>query len=232
MVTENFQFIGRGVYTLADAHRLTGIPWRSIARWTKGYTFDYRGQKRNSPPVIAMEQKVADGQLILDFLDLVEVRFLNAFREHGVGWKAIRIAAQRAKELLQRTHPFSTKKFKTDGRTILADFVEETGDKVLLDLVKNQYAFSRVIAPYLYGGLEFNEYQEPARWYPLEKKNTIVIDPTRSFGAPIIANAAIPTRIIYQSYKASPFHDLIANWFEIDTQSVRDAVEYEGKLIH
>ena len=230
--SRNFDFIGKGIYTLQEAGRLTGIPSRSIMRWTKGYDFNYRGYPRHSPPVIAMNQKYADGQLVLEFLDLVEVRFLNAFRIHGVSWNAIRIAAQRAKELLQRTHPFSTQTFKTDGRTILADFVGETGDKVLLDLVRNQYTFRKVIKPYLYGGLEFNEYQEPARWYPLKKKHTIVIDPARRFGAPIITDGGVATRIIYQSYLALQSHNLVANCFEVDSISVRDAIEYEQSLVH
>jgi len=227
-----FHLIGKGVYTLAEAYRLTGVPSRRIVRWTQGYDFDYRGSLRHSPPIIASADNLVDDQPILDFLDLIEIRFLNAFREYGVGWKAIRIAGLRARELLQRTHPFSTRKFKTDGRTILAEFVAETGDRVLLDLVKHQYKFRKVIDPYLYGGLDFNEYEEPSRWWPLGRNRRIVIDPKRGFGAPIIARHGIATRVISQSYQSLQSYEAVAGWFETDTKSVYDAIEYESKLVH
>jgi uncharacterized protein (DUF433 family) len=230
MPSETNPLVGRGVYTLGDAFRLTGIPSRRILRWTRGYTFEYRGHARYSPPIIATGKQTMDGQPFLEFLDLIEVRFLNTFREHGVGWKAIRIAAQRAKELLQRTHPFSTKIFKTDGRTILADFVAETGDQVLLDLVRNQYEFKKVISPYLYGGLEFNRHDEPSRWYPVARKRSVVIDPTRCFGAPIASRSGIPTRILMQTFFTTQSYEMVADWFDADTKSVRDAITYEQGL--
>lgn len=231
-VPSEFTLIGRGVYTLTEAYRLTGIPVRRINRWTRGYEFNYRGNRRYSDPIIAAGQEQIAGQAVLNFLDIVEIRFLNSFREHGVSWKAIRIAAQRAKEILQRTHPFSTKIFKTDGRTILADFVAETGDSVLLDLVKNQYEFEKVVSPYLYGGLEFNEFSEPSRWYPLPDKKTVVIDPVRGFGAPIVSRGGVPTRILMQSFKGNPSYETVAKWYEIEEDAVRDAIQYERSLPH
>lgn len=224
--------IGRGVYTLSEAHRLTGVPVGSISRWTKGYDFQYHGEIRNSPPVISTELNPIDGQPVLDFKDLLEIRFLNAFREHGVSWKSIRIATEKAKDLLQRTHPFSTKIFKTDGRTILAEFVAETGDKVLLDLVRSQYEFSKVISRYLYGGIEFDSSSEATLWYPLRRKKTIVIDPSRCFGAPITSKGRIPTRVLLNSYEANKSFEIVASWFETDLKSVRDAVTYEQGLVN
>lgn len=167
MNPKRFQTIGRGIYTLAEAERLTKVPSPRIRRWARGYTYQYKGENRYTPPIIATEVKPFNGIPAIDFSDLVEVRFLNAFREHGVGWKAIRIAAQRAKELLGRHRPFSTRIFKTDGRTILAEIVKEAGDKVLFDLVKSQYAFEQIVGPFLYAGLEFDQLAEPERWWPL-----------------------------------------------------------------
>ena len=190
------------------------------------------GEERYSPPIIGAEINSIDGQTVLNFLDLIEVRFLDAFHKHGVSWKAIRIAAQRAKELLDRTHPFSTKKFKTDGKTILAEFVAETGDRVLWDMIKNQYEFKKVIAKYLYGGLDFNELEIPSRWYPLGKKNSVVVDPSRGFGAPIAKKSGIPTRILFQSYLSMKSFEEVARWFETDVTSVRDAVRFELNLPH
>ncbi|HLF20442.1 MAG TPA: DUF433 domain-containing protein [Bacteroidota bacterium] len=230
--TSNYRVIGQGIYTLSDAQRLTGIPGRRIRRWTRGYNFVEKGKKHFSPPVIAETMRDLTNEPVLSFLDLIEIRFLNAFREHGVSWKAIRIAAKKAQELLSKSHPFSTKIFKTDGRTILAKFVEQTGDQVLLDLIKNQYEFEKVVSPFLYGGLEFNESDEPLRWYPLEESTSVVIDPARGFGAPIISKGGIPTKILFKSFGSIQSFRKVADWYEVDENSVRDAIRYEKNLTH
>jgi uncharacterized protein (DUF433 family) len=229
VLSTSSNLIGKGVYSFAEAFRITKVPVGRIARWTKGYDFIYRGEARHSPPIIGSFQEGID-KPVLEFLDLIEIRFLNAFRDHGVGWKAIRIAAQRARELIGRTHPFSTKIFKTDGKRIFADFVHETGDKVLLDLVKNQYEFKKVVSPYLYSGIEFNDLKEPMRWFPLAHKKSIVIDPLRNFGAPIVADYGIPTRILVQSYSSLKSIRSVAQWYEIEEIAVKDSIIFEKRL--
>jgi hypothetical protein len=59
-----------------------------------------------APPVIAAAAQEAIGLPALDFADLIEVRFLDAFLQHGVSWWTIRTAAERVRELLGRHHPF------------------------------------------------------------------------------------------------------------------------------
>jgi uncharacterized protein (DUF433 family) len=181
------------------------------------------------PPLIGRAPHFSDSP-ILTFSDLIEVRFLEAFRQHGVSTRALRIASQRAKELLGRHHPFSTQIFRSDGRTILAEITKNTGDKFLLDIVNEQYVFEKVLAAYLYGGLDFNELKEPARWWPLGKDHSVVIDPQRSFGAPIVAKAGIPTKILNSAVLAEKSIEFVAKWYEVEIDEVRDAVEFENRL--
>jgi uncharacterized protein (DUF433 family) len=180
------------------------------------------------PAIIGGEPEPA-GSPIITFADLIEIRFLDAFRQNGVSTKALRIAAQRAKELLGRHHPFSTQIFKSDGRTILAEITKETGDKVFLDIVNDQYVFEKVIASYLYSGLDFNELKEPARWWPMGKDRAVVIDPRRSFGAPIVAKAGIPTKILKSAVDAEKSIEFVAKWYGAEIDEVMDAVKFETK---
>lgn len=230
MVHNKFHVVGRGIYSLVEAERLINVPRQRIHRWTRGHTYRYKGGTRYSPPIIATEVKAIKGSPALDFSDLIEARFLNAFREHEVGFKAIRIASQRARELLGRHRPFSTKIFKTDGRTILAEIVKETGDKVLLDLVRSQYAFEQIMSPFLYTGIEFNDYEEAERWWPLGLERSIVLDPNRAFGAPIVSKGGVPTRILYNAVNIEQSIDFVAAWYEIEKQEVHDAITYEKRL--
>jgi uncharacterized protein (DUF433 family) len=225
-----FSLVGRGVYTVAEAARLTDVPPLRIRRWTQGYDYTYKLSVHFSPPVVAADLPRINGVIGLDFGDLQEIRFLNAFRNRGVGMHALRIAAARAKEMLGRPHPLSTQTFRTDGRTVLADVVSATGDRVLLDLVKNQFAFEQVLAPHLYMGVVFNRMDEPSAWWPLGLDRQVVIDPERAFGAPIVTDSGVPTRVLWGAFKAEGSIEFVSRCFDVDEESVTDAIEFEDRL--
>ena len=223
-----FTAIGQGVYSITEAQQLADVPRQRISRWTRGYSYTHRGRKHALPPLIGRESNI-DGYII-SFADLIEVRFLNAFREYGVSAAMLRTASQRAQTLIGRPHPFSTSIFRTDGVTILAEILKDSGDKILLDLATNQYAFEKVINPYLYTELDFNPSSEPERWWPLGHGHHVVVDPERSFGASITAGSGIKTKILHRAVKAQGSAEQVARLFRIDVKEVHDAVTFETKL--
>ncbi len=227
---KEFRWIGKGVYTLTEIKKLTGIHPGKIRRWTVGYSYPYKGEFRYASPIIAVDTERINGVPMFSFADLIEVRFLQAFRVHGVKQKVIRIAAEKAQELIGKSHPFSSRTFKTDGKTILAEIIKSSDDKVLLDLIKDQYAFERILGPSLYFGLEFNECNEPERWWPLGEDRSVVIDPQRAFGKPIITRVGIPTIILYKAVKGNGSIDLVSSWYEVEQKEIYDAIEFEEKL--
>lgn len=222
------QFLGIGIYSVPEAARLTRVSAQRIRRWLEGYTYATDSQTRSSPPVWQRQLPEIDGVLALGFLDLMEVRFVDAFRKHGVSLQMIRRASQRAAEMVGRDHPFCTKSFRTDGRSIFADIVQETGEESLVDVVKSQFAFRQVLDPYLFG-LEFDQ-EDLVRWWPMAPKRRIVIDPERAFGQPIVAREGVPTAVLAQSCNAEGSVEAVAQWYDVDVRSVRDAVEYEEQL--
>ncbi|HYO13020.1 MAG TPA: DUF433 domain-containing protein [Thermoanaerobaculia bacterium] len=209
--------LGVGIYTVPEAARLTRVKPARIRRWLS------EDQARTSLPVI-------EGSPALSFRDLIEVRFVDSFRSHGVGWKVIRLAAERAAELLQDPHPFSTKRFRTDGSRIFAEIMANTGEELLLDLVQSQYGFTQILSPYLYEGLEFSDSDGAIRWFPLAGSRRVVIDPTIAFGQPVVHPEAVPTGILAKAVQVEGSVGRVARWYMVDPQSVRDAVEYEERL--
>jgi uncharacterized protein (DUF433 family) len=230
MPTKAFHLIGSGVYSLSEAERLTKIPRKRIRRWMEGYSFRSSGKRLHSPPIISSTVGREAGELALTFADLVEVRFLESFLNHGVSWRTVRIAAQRAKELLDKTHPFSTRIFKTDGRDILAEIAYGDAPE-LLNLVTNQWEFDAVVSPMLYAGLEFNAADEAERWYPMSRRRGIVIDPARAFGAPIVTEGGVPTRILASSAKAERSQRMAARLYDVPLRAVRNAVHFETRFL-
>jgi len=223
--------LGIGLYTVAEASRLTGIPRASLRRWLRGYTYAAAGERpATSAPVWQRQLPDIDGILGLGFLDLIEARFVDAFRKWSVPWRVIRLCAERARSLIGSDHPFSSQRFRTDGRTIFAETVDESGEEQLLDLARSQLAFARIIGPSLYEGIEFSERDMPVRWWPMGEQAPVVIDPTRSFGQPIVSEAGIPTSTIADAVAAEGSVARVARLYRVDLRSVRAAVKFEERL--
>ncbi|GAB7532133.1 hypothetical protein PS3A_45480 [Pseudomonas sp. 3A(2025)] len=209
------RLIGVGLYTAGEASLYTGISASDIRRWMFGYT----SHGVDHPGLWTPELSFLDENL-LGFHDLLEIRFVHAFRQHGVSLQAIRSASRQATELFDQRYPFTCRRFQTDGRDIFATVLDETGDEALLDLVKRQYAFKQVIKPSLYEGIDYTLEGSAQRWYPLKRSKAVVLDPARNFGKPVLTSASIDTATLYQAFQVRiprtlghPFHE------HVDTDS-------------
>jgi uncharacterized protein (DUF433 family) len=227
-----FRFIGHGVYSIAEAGRLTGVPVRNLRRWARGYHFRYDGKKGYSPPIIGTGLTQRSRDPILEFRDIIEVRFLAAFRKFGVSWTVIRRVAAKVHDALKQTHPFATRIFRTDGRTILLELISKNEkDHRLIDLLQDQYEWDRVIAAYLVDEkVEFSETEDPIRWWPLGADRQVVVDPARAFGAPIVAREGVQTYLLAKAVGIEGDVDFVAHWYAVEPQAVRDAVSFETSL--
>ena len=224
------QLTGIGLYTFHEAALLTKIPVRDLRRWLDGYS--YRDKEHGSVSVDPLwETELADDSLDgISFHDLLEVRFVHAFRKHGVSLQAIRLASERARGLFNTDYPFTSHQFRTDGRTIFASAIEETGETELLDLVKQQYAFRKIIEPSLYAGIEFNQEQVATRWYPATRSKAVVLDPTVAFGKPIVTDGSVRTSILYDAFIMEGNKNFVAKLYEVPVAAVNAAVAFEESL--
>ena len=222
--------LGIGLYTVPEASLLTGISQGRLRRWLHGYTYCGGESQTISAPVWPRQLPQVDGMLSLGFLDLMEARFVDAFRAASVPWRVIRLCAERAREVTGRDHPVSSRRFRTDGCTIFAEVVDQAGEKQLLDLGKNQLAFARVIGPGLYAGIEFSVDDMPTRWWPMGANQEIVIDPARSFGQPIVSDGGVPTTVLADAVAAEGTIAKVASLFRLPQHSVRAALRFEKRL--
>jgi uncharacterized protein (DUF433 family) len=224
-----YRLIGHGVYTMPETARLTRIAAPRIRRWLRGYDHRIGGELRRSPAMIEPTFGLIDGMVAISFLDLVEIRFINALVEQGVTWAYLRKAYERAVEIVGHSRPFSTRTFKTDGRRILTEIAGTSGSRSTLDVGAGRLGFWPMIAPF-YRQLDFDA-DEASRWWPLADRK-VVIDPQRSFGQPIVARDGIPTRTLYRAYLAEKEAiSEVASWYGISRHSVRSAVEFEECLM-
>jgi uncharacterized protein (DUF433 family) len=220
--------LGVGIYIIPEASRMTGVSAGRIRRWLLGYSFPASDGTHESPPVWKPDLPEIEGALAVSFRDLMEVRFVDFFLEKGVSWKVLRLAASYAAQVVENAHPFSTFKFKTDGRRIFGDFWESR-PKPLLDLVARQYTLPSFFDPYLYEGVEFHG-NDPARWFPMRENRRVVIDPAIGFGQPTISPEGVPTAILARATKVERSAERVAKWYSVPVPAVQAAVEYENQL--
>lgn len=224
------EFLGVGLYRVPEAGRITRVPPASIRRWLWGRPPGAEDRDRGSLPLWRPQVPVIDRSHALGFRDLIEIRFVHAFRQRGVSLQTIRKAIDEATRLLHQDHPFSSLRFKTDGKNILAEVTEGTADKALLfDLLTGQYLLE-IVFDRLYDGLEYSGLDEPLRWWPLGRNRGVVLDPRRSFGQSVVHPAGVPTAVLADAYAAEQSVEAVADWYEVTPDAVHDALDYESAL--
>lgn len=222
--------IGIGFYTVSDASKLLKIPAVNIRRWLGGYTYSHEGQPGELPPLWTPQLPPDDGRLQLGFRDLIELRFVQAFKNAGLNLITIRYCLEYARKVVNDERPFSTQRFRTDGKTIFLESVARSNDdEQLLDLRRKQYTIKRIIER-SFKDLDFGDDDIVKRWRPYKGKSSIVVDPQRAFGQPVASKSGVPTIALAQAVAAEGSAKAVARLFEVSTSEVRDAVAFEKYL--
>jgi len=227
---------GIGAYTLTEAGRLLNVSPATLKRWLFGYSYDHHGPRTEQKPLWQPQYGRDQEEPLLGFRDLIEARVVRGLRSLGVGLPTIRQCLDRAADIVEDSHPFSTRRFKSDGRKIFLEITDDLTragqDAALIDLKSRQRVFQTIVEP-SFVDLSFDA-DVASRWWLLPNKRTIVLDPERSFGQPIAAESGVPTARIVQAVEAEASLDRVAQLFEIKPAIVRDALRFEslkaGKL--
>jgi uncharacterized protein (DUF433 family) len=219
------KWVGIGLYTAAEASRLLNLPVAKVRRWLGGY----RGAVRNYAPLWTPQLPKLDDQLGLGFLDLMQLRVVaRVVAETDISLQKLRRALVLAQDLVQHAHPFTTARFRTDGRNLFVEIGRETDTPQLDDVLGRQYGFHRVIEP------SFKDVDldiEITRWWPLGKQRSVVLDPRRSFGTPIASTSGIPTAALALAAERHGSPREAARWYPPATErEVRDAIAFERRL--
>jgi uncharacterized protein (DUF433 family) len=217
--------VGVGLYTPAEATRLTGIKSSKIVRWLRGHSIGDRVYE----PLWSPQIDIGDGRTYLGFLDLIQARVAAAFVNEGLSPHKVRAAIYLAHDVVQCDYPFASARFRTDGKTIILEVLRAGEDDRLIDLFRGgQYVMKKVIEPSL-KGIEFED-DLAARWWPAGKAAGVVVDPRRQFGQPVEAESGIPTAVLATAAQTEGSIDRAAKMYSINAASVRRAVAFEQKL--
>jgi len=219
--------VGIGLYTLAEAGHLVQVNPSKISRWLRGHEANGKHYDALWHPQVDLGE---DG-VFLGFRDLQEVRVAAAFIAKGLSPQRVRQAIDLAREVVSDERPLSTTRFRTDGRSVFLQLIEQDGQTKLIDLFKRQFAFREVIEQSL-TNLEYDVTGVPSMWWPLGRSSSVVIDPARSFGQPIEAETSIPAATLAAAAKAEGSPQAAARAWSVPLRAVKRAVAFEEHMAH
>lgn len=216
----------RPAYTVADASRYLRLPTTTLRAWTAGRSYERRDGHQVSAPLI----RIPDRRLgLLSFWNLVEAHVLRALRvRHGVSVTAVRKALHYAEGELGEKHLLLSQLLRVGGKELLLDRYGE-----LISLSQpGQLVMRRMVEAYLQR-IEWDDHNLPTRLFPLidaslvSAKPSIAIDPTISFGRPVILRRGISTAVIVSRLNAGETPAELARDYALRLEEVLDAATYE-----
>jgi len=208
-------------YSFAEAATLAGVPTSTLRSWVVGRPLPARSGQRWSQAVIRLPK---GERRFLSFTNLVEVHVLAAMRrKHALKLEAIRKAVRYMHEALDVEHPLATKQFKTNGVDL---FVEWLG-KIINVSREGQLGIKAVLTDSL-ARIEYDKRGRAVRLFPMLRREdapkSIVIDPRRAFGRPVIVGTAVPAADVRSRFDAGDSVEELARDFELAPKLIEDAL--------
>lgn len=216
------KFVPTGSYGVPEAAKLASVNQHTARGWI---TPSKDGRRRQ---LLLPDLSQVDGRYALSFLDLIDLVVVGRFREKGVSMQTIRRVYHKLAKDLDTRHPFSHRQLFTDGRTIFMGTVDDVDDPKLIEVLTQQHAMPEVLMPFL-KQIDYGPETDTAiRW---RIADGVVLDPTRSFGKPLIAEEGTTTFVLARAYYANGQDaELVADLFDVSPRAVRQAVAFERAL--
>jgi len=218
----------RPTYTAAGIGRLAGMSPDRVRRWLRGYGRSWGREVRPQPSAVRPEGPMR--ARYASFLELVDLLFVKAFLDHGVGLRHLRRALGEAADLLGTQH-FARQTFFTEGRRVYLE-IRGRESRALLELqTDGQWVIAPVIVD-LAKRIHFDPASEVARrWYPRGQSGYVVVDPAIGFGQPTLTGRGIRTSQIHDLYQAEGEDvAVVCRWWGLSRKEVEAAVDFEQRL--
>lgn len=213
-------------YSVAEAARYLRIPAATLRSWVAGRTYPRQDGVGSFEPII----RAADAERRrLSFENLIEAHVLRALRtQHSVDLKSVRPALAYAEEVLGIERLLlNNEPLLTNGAEL---FLDRFGE--LINLTRaGQIAIREVLIQHL-KRVERDDAAIPIRLYPFvgaglpDSTRSVVIDPRRSFGRPVLVGAGIRTQVIADRINAGETVGELADDYELTEEQIRDALVF------
>ncbi len=208
------------------------MPEGTLRSWVVGRWYPVAGQEKRSKPLVHLSDPK---RRYLSFINLVEAHVLAAIRRrHGVRLPKVRTALDYVKRQFHIERPLIDQTFQTDGLDL---FVERYGDLINASR-EGQQAMKEIISVYL-ERIERDTKGLPIKLYPFTRDTEsdaapkrdprlVVMNPSVSFGGPVVACTGIPVSSIYERYRAGDSVADLAHDFRLGASEIEEAIRCEA----
>lgn len=219
-------------YSVAEAAHYLRMPEETLRSWVVGRLYPVSGQSKRSRPLVHLDDP---RRRYLSFINLVEAHVLAAIRRrHGVKLPKVRAALDYVRKQFHVERPLIDQAFQTNGLDL---FVERYGDMINASR-EGQQTMKEILSVYLQR-IERDTRGLPIKLYPFTRDTdsataprrdprVVVMNPTVSFGRPVVAGTGIPVSAIYERYKAGDSVADLARDFRLETGDVEEAIRCEA----
>jgi hypothetical protein len=182
-------------YTIPEAASFIDRPTSTVRRWAIGNVRKQNGVTRRDDPLIHADGSI-HGSIPLSFLNLLELRFLAAYRKQ-VPLQSIRRALDFAAYELRVERPLLTTEFKVNGKSLFLRFAVEGGDPYLVNASeRGQIAWPEALDEFI-ASVDYDEREHSAyRWWPLGRHEPVIVDTLFNGGIPSTALSGVRTNAI------------------------------------
>jgi uncharacterized protein (DUF433 family) len=231
MVEANPHIYDQAAYRASEVARILGLPAGTVNAWCFGH--DYRHHD-GSPKQFKRVIEPADlKRRELSFVNLCELHLLGVIRRHhGIKLVQIRRAIDFLRRKLDVPRPLATEKFLTNG---VALFVEHAGE--LLNVSEQGQQALRDDFAQALARIEFGRHGGPVLLFPFtrnaapgdDQPRSVVVDPARSFGRPVLAGIYVRTEVVEQRFRAGDTIAEMAEDYGVPTATIEEALRFEHR---
>ncbi len=219
-------------YTVAEAAHYLHMPEGTLRSWVAGRLYPVSGATKRSRPVIHLDDPQRQ---YLSFINFVEAHVLAAIRrQYGVKLPKVRKALDFVRRQFKIERPLIDQTFQTDGLDL---FVVRYGELINASR-EGQQAMKEIISVYL-RRIERDTRGLPIKLYPFTRDTVsdaapksdprvVVMNPSVSYGRPIVAGTGIPVSSIYERYRAGDSVADLAQSFRLETSAIEEAIRCEA----
>ncbi len=217
-------------YTIREAAHYLRIPLSTLRSWVLGRYYPTDRGRKFFRPVIVIPEKSPP---LLSFMNLVEAHVLNAIRRrHRVPLPKVRRALDYLKRQFPSKHPLADREFETDGLNL---FIQKYGQLINVSQ-SGQLAMREIIRAHL-RRIERDPQGLPVRFYPfirereLDEPKVVVIDPSVSFGRPVLVGTGVATAVIAERYKAGESIEELARDYGLSSEDIQEVIRCELEVM-
>jgi uncharacterized protein (DUF433 family) len=222
MITENNLSIGSGIYTIRDLSFLLDLPYNKAHYWLNRYWDGKLGSEYKRTYSWTINKTKA-----VNFYTLIEFYVMYHFANIGIKPRKVLQAHSELSSKYNTLHPFAMKE--------ILSRISTDGNKVYLNSKSGLYNLDgkrQIEMPFIesfFVKLDFNDTFLASRFWPCGKDKSILVDPARKFGHPVVGETNIYPGVLHGLYLGGEKTEFIAQIYEITVKEVKDSIEFCSK---